>query len=252
MAGKDGNRLAIARTDRGGPVLGNRWGHRIGDNPARWAGNLKELLPPPSKIKNSRNRPALQIHDAPRWFREVRAREGPGSRALEFTALTAARSREVRGAIWDEFDLDAGIWTIPATRMKMDREHRVPLSDASMLIRQALPRFQENPLVFPAMRGGEMSDATLAASMKRIHAADLAAGREGFVDRVNKRPAVPHGLRSTFRDWVAEQTQYPGEMAKIALAHRVGNAVEAAYRRGDMIEKRRAMMADWSQFLQSK
>jgi len=106
-----------------------------------------------------------------------------------------------------------------------------------------------NPLVFPAARGGMLSDMTLSATMRRIHEAATAKGNKGYVDRVNKRPAVPHGLRSTFRDWVAERTDYPGEMAEVALAHRISNSVEAAYRRGDMIEKRRRMMADWSDFL---
>jgi integrase len=114
---------------------------------------------------------------------------------------------------------------------------------------EVLPRFENNPLVFPAPRGGEMSDMTLSAAMKRLHAADLAGGGSGFLDRVSKRPAVPHGLRSTFRDWVAERTDFPGEMAEVALAHKVGNAVEAAYRRGDMIEKRRDMMAAWARYL---
>ncbi|WP_290689364.1 MULTISPECIES: tyrosine-type recombinase/integrase [unclassified Haematobacter] len=224
-------------------------GHRTGDNPARWAGNLKELLPAASKVAKQDNQPAVQIEDAPRWFAAIRARDGFGSRALEFTALTAARSREVRGARWDEIDIVAGIWTIPAARMKMDREHRVPLSPAAMTMLEALPRLEDNPLVFPAPRGGEMSDMTLSAAMKRLHAADLATGGSGFEDRVSNRPAVPHGLRSTFRDWVAERTHFPGDMAEVALAHRVGNAVEASYRRGDMIEKRRTMMAAWADYL---
>ncbi|WP_312531148.1 phage integrase central domain-containing protein [Paracoccus sp. (in: a-proteobacteria)] len=224
-------------------------GHRTGDNPARWAGNLKELLPAPSKVKQEENHPAVQIDDAPRWFEEIRRREGMGSRALEFTALTAARSREVRGALWEEIDLEKGLWTIPAARMKMDREHRVALSPEAVELLKALPRFEGNPLVFPAPRGGEMSDMTLSATMKRVHAADLDADGKGFVDRVNKRPAVPHGLRSTFRDWVAERTHFPGDMAEVALAHKVGNAVEASYRRGDMVEKRRMMMAAWADYL---
>ncbi|MDN3711038.1 integrase arm-type DNA-binding domain-containing protein [Paracoccus cavernae] len=227
-------------------------GHRTGDNPARWAGNLKELLPAPSKIKQEENHPAVQIDDAPRWFAEIRGREGMGSRALEFTALTAARSREVRGALWEEIDLDKGLWIIPAARMKMDREHRVALSFEAVELLQALPRFEGNPLVFPAPRGGEMSDMTLSATMKRVHAADVDAGGRGFTDRVNKRPAVPHGLRSTFRDWVAERTHFPGDMAEVALAHKVGSAVEASYRRGDMVEKRRAMMAAWADYLTGK
>ncbi len=178
-----------------------------------------------------------------------RAREGFGARALEFLALTATRSQEIRGAVWDEIDLDKALWIIPGARMKMDREHRVPLSGAAVALLKALPRLEGNPLVFPAARGGQLSDMTLSAAMKRMHEADVAAGGAGFVDRTSKRPAVPHGLRSTFRDWVAERTNYPGDMAEVALAHRISNAVEASYRRGDMIEKRRKMMGDWAGYL---
>lgn len=224
-------------------------GHRTGDNPARWAGNLKELMPAANKIAKVTNQPALQIEDAPRWFASLRTREGIGSRALEFAALTAARSQEVRGARWSEIDLTTAIWTIPAERMKMDREHRVPLFTLVIALLQAMPRYEGSDLVFPSTRGGEMSDMTLSATMKRIHSADLAAGGAGFIDRTSKRPAVPHGLRSTFRDWVAEKTNYPSDMAEVALAHKLGNAVEAAYRRGDMIEKRRLMMVGWAHHL---
>ncbi|AUQ95611.1 putative phage integrase, catalytic core [Phaeobacter inhibens] len=224
-------------------------GHRGGDNPARWAGNLKELLPAASKVAKQVNQPALQIDDAPKWLSALRMRDGMGARALEFSALTASRSQEVRGARWEEIDLDAAIWAIPAQRMKMDREHRVPLSPDAKALLEALPRFEDNPLVFPAPRGGEMSDMTLSAAMKRLHKADIEAGGLGFIDRVSKRAAVPHGLRSTFRDWVAERTHFPGDMAEVALAHKVGSAVEAAYRRGDMIEKRRLMMAAWAEYL---
>lgn len=224
-------------------------GHRSGDNPARWAGNLKELLPAPAKIARVSNHAALPIDDAPRWFAALRQRDGAGSRAVEFAALTAARSQEVRGALWTEVNLDAGVWVVPAARMKMEREHRVPLSREALALLNALPRFSANPLIFPGLRGGELSDATLSATMRRLHEADVAAGGVGFVDCVSKRPAVPHGLRSTFRDWVAERTHYSGDMAEIALAHRVANAVEAAYRRGDMVDKRRAMMCAWAAFL---
>ena len=227
-------------------------GHRTGDNPARWTGNLKELLPAASKVAKNDNQPALQLDDAPRWFAALRARDGIGSRALEFAALCASRSQEVRGARWDEIDMDKALWTIPAERMKMDREHRVPLTPEAVTLLKALPRFVDNPLVFPAPRGGEMSDMTLSATMRRLHAAELAEGKEGFLDRVSKRPAVPHGLRSTFRDWVAERTNYPGDMAEVALAHRISSAVEASYRRGDMVEKRRTMMAAWADYLTGK
>lgn len=227
-------------------------GHRVGDNPARWAGNLKELLPAPGKIAAEGNHPALQLDDAAAWFADLRTREGFGARALEFAALTAARSGEVRGAMWDEIDLKGALWIVPAARMKMKREHRVPLPPAAVALLEALPRFKDNSLVFPAARGGMLSDMTLSATMRRMHEAATEAGGQGYLDRVNKRPAVPHGLRSTFRDWVAERTSYPGEMAEVALAHRISNAVEAAYRRGDMIEKRRRMMTDWADFLEGK
>ncbi|MGR3524843.1 MAG: tyrosine-type recombinase/integrase [Paracoccaceae bacterium] len=224
-------------------------GHRTGDNPARWAGNLKELLPPPSKVAQEENHPALQIDDAPRWFAALQIREGFGARALEFLTLTASRSQEVRGARWDEIDLDKALWVIPGTRMKMDKEHRIPLTDRAVTLLKALPRLAGNPLVFPAARGGQLSDMTLSATMKRMHEAEIASGGTGFIDRTSKRPAVPHGLRSTFRDWVAERTTYPGDMAEVALAHSISNSVEASYRRGDMIEKRRRMMRDWSDFV---
>lgn len=224
-------------------------GHCSGENPARWAGNLKELLPAPGQIAEPENQPAVQVAEAPRWFSALRKRKGTGSRALEFAALTASRSFMVRGATWDEIDLGAGLWVIPADRMKGKKEHRVPLPAAARRILLNQPRFEDNPLVFPATRGAVMSDMTLSKTMERLHNADLAKGGNGFLDSVSKRPAVPHGLRSTFRDWVADQTNFPGEMAEIALAHRVASAVEAAYRRGHMVEKRREMMDEWANFL---
>lgn len=257
-AGKLEGTLWQARTETASRLRGRieavlSWatvaGERSGDNPARWAGNLKELLPAASKIAVEGNQPALALDDAARWFAELQTREGFGARALEFVALTAARSGEVRGATWDEIDLQKGLWVIPAARMKMKREHRVPLSPAAIALLESLPHLDSNPLVFPAARGSMLSDMTLSATMRRMHDADLAAGGAGFFDIRSKRPAVPHGLRSTFRDWVAERTTYPSEMAEVALAHRITNAVEAAYRRGDMVEKRRGMMETWSDFL---
>jgi integrase len=224
-------------------------GHRTGDNPARWAGNLKELLLAPSKVAKESNHPALALEDAPRWYAALQVREGFGARALEFAALTATRSQEVRGATWDEIDLEKALWIIPGARMKMGKEHRIPLPDGAVKMLEALPRLDGSAFVFPAPRGGQLSDMTLSATMKRMHKADITEGGKGFLDRVSKRPAVPHGLRSTFRDWVAEQTNYPGDMAEVALAHKISNAVEASYRRGDMIEKRRRMMADWADFM---
>lgn len=227
-------------------------GHRTGDNPARWSGNLKELLPAPSKVARVRNHPALKIDDATQWFASVRERGGLSNRALEFAALTASRSQEVRGARWDEIDSDVSLWIIPAQRMKMDREHRVPLSNEALALLEAMPRYEDNPLVFPAPRGGELSDMSLSAAMRKLHKSQFDSDGVGFIDRVSKRPAVPHGLRSTFRDWVAERTHFQSDMAEVALAHKVSNAVEAAYRRGDMLDKRRRMMTAWSEFLNGK
>ncbi|MGI3166782.1 tyrosine-type recombinase/integrase [Pseudooceanicola sp. 200-1SW] len=227
-------------------------GHRSGDNPARWAGNLKELLPAPSRVAKEENHPALQLSDVQRWVVGLRSMEGMGRLALEFALLTAARSQEVRGARWDEVDFEKSLWVIPAERMKRAREHRVPLSDVAMRHLASTPRFEGSDLIFPAPRGGMLSDMTLSAAMKRLHEADLKEGGAGYSDRVSGRSAVPHGLRSTFRDWVAECTGFPGDMAEVALAHKVSNAVEAAYRRGDMIKKRRAMMQAWAEFVDGR
>lgn len=223
-------------------------GLRQGDNPAEWKGGLRELLP--KQAGQVVKRPALALADAPAWMADLRKREGMGSRALEFAILTAARSGEVRGATWDEFhdlDGDSPMWIIPANRMKMQIEHRVPLPPAAVALLDALPR--GNPLVFPAVRGGALSDMTLSAVMRRMHEAEVAEGRKGWLDPRSGRPAVPHGTaRSTFRDWAAERG-YDRDMAEIALAHQVGTEVERSYRRTDMLERRRAMMAAWSSFL---
>lgn len=223
-------------------------GHRAGDNPARWKGNLDAILPKPSKVAKVVHHPALQIDDIRNWFKDVQGRSGFATRALEFMAMTGARSGEIRGAIWSEIDLDRALWIVPASRMKAKREHRVPLIAKVVTLLEALDRVDDSEYVFPAVRGGMLSDAALSACMKRINAARSV----GYIDRVSGRPAVPHGLRSTFRDWVAERTEYPREMAEIQLAHSVGSEVERAYRRGDMVEKRRAMMSAWGEFLGGK
>jgi integrase len=221
-------------------------GHRSGENPARWRGNLDAVLPKPSRVAKVAHHPALALTDAPRWYADLRGRGGSASRALEFMAMTAARSGEIRGARWSEIDLDERLWTIPADRMKAGKEHRVPLTDAAVDLLSRLERLAGSPFVFPAARGGMLSDAALSACMKRINVANA----PGYLDSRSGRPAVPHGLRSTFRDWAAERTEYPREMAEIALAHSVGSDVERAYRRGDMVEKRRSMMDAWQHFLQ--
>jgi integrase len=227
-------------------------GHRKGENPARWKDNLAALLPKQAKVAKVENNPAISLSDAPAWFAALRAREGVSTRALEFLAMTAARSGEVRGVAWLEVDLEAGMWTVPAARMKMDREHRVPLTREAVDLLRALPRQEGSPHVFPSPRGKVLSDMSLSAVMRRMHADAVKAGELGWLDTRNGRPAVPHGLRSTFRDWAAERTGYPSDMAEIALAHRVGGEVERAYRRGDMVEKRRRLMSDWDRFLRGE
>ena len=220
-------------------------GWRSGDNPARWKGNIDAVLPAPGKLKKVAHHPALTLADAPAWFADLQARDGMATRALEFTALTAARSGEVRGATWAEIDLAAAVWTIPASRMKAGKEHRVPLTPGAVALLERLPRGDATAYVFPAMRGGQLSDMALSACMRRINEAKPG----GYLDARTGRPAVPHGLRSTFRDWAQETTDYPREMAEIQLAHVVGSEAERAYRRADALEKRRAMMLDWEKTL---
>lgn len=220
-------------------------GHRTGDNPARWTGNLKELLPAPNKVTRTGHWPAIALADAGSWFLELQTMEGTAARALEFLALCAARSGEVRNATWQEIDLTKGVWLISGDRMKTGREHRIPLSKCALDLLNGLDVLENNTLVFPAPRGGVLSDMAISAVMRRMHKLQLEAGKRGWVDERSGKPAVPHGLRSTFRDWAAD-SGYPRDLAEIALAHVVGSDAERAYRRTDMIERRRAMMEAWS------
>jgi integrase len=226
-------------------------GYRSGDNPARWKGNLSEMLAKPGKVAAAGNWPALSLDDAQRWWRDVSAREGMAAAALRFATMTAARSGEVRGATWGEFDLDKALWTIPAARMKAQREHRVPLTAEAVAMLRALPRMKASAFVFFAPRGGALSDMSISAVMRRMQEAEVKAGRPGYLDSRTKRPAVPHGLRSTFRDWAAEHG-FDRDLAEISLAHTVGSEVERAYRRTDMLERRRAMLASWVRFLSAE
>jgi len=226
-------------------------GHRSGDNPARWGGNLAELLPKPGKVADKENHPALALADVARWWKALAQREGMAAKALQFVAMTAARSGEVRGMVWGEVDLPAKLWVIPADRMKAGREHRVPLTKEAVALLESLPRMAGSPYVFFAPRGGQLSDMTISAVMRRMQEAETKAGREGYLDPRTKRPAVPHGLRSTFRDWAAEQG-FERDMAEMALAHNVGSAVERAYRRSDMLDRRRAMADAWGRFISGK
>ena len=207
-------------------------GQREGVNPARWRGHLDKLLAKPDKVTKVEHHAALPVGEVGAFMVRLQRAEGMGARALHFAILTAARSGEVRGAKWSEIDLDAKVWTVPADRMKAGKEHRVPLPDAAVELLKALPQVDKPDLVFPAVRGGQLSDMTLSAVLRRMGV-----------------PAVPHGFRSTFRDWAAERTAYPRDVAEMALAHAIGDKVEAAYRRGDLFEKRRHMMNDWAKFL---
>jgi integrase len=205
---------------------------RTGLNPARWRGHLDKLLPKPAKVAKPVHHAAVAVGDVGAFMTRLRASAGMGARALEFVILTAARSGEVRGATWGEFDIPGKVWTVPAGRMKAGKEHRVPLSDAALEILADLQKGEPDDLVFVAPRGGQLSDMTLSAVMRRMQV-----------------KAVPHGFRSTFRDWAAERTNYPREVAEMALAHAIGDKVEAAYRRGDLFDKRRRLMTDWALFL---
>ena len=211
-------------------------GHRSGDNPARWRGNLDAgILPIPGKIRKVKHHTALPIDALPGFVVDLRQRDGIAAKALEFLILTAARSGEVRGATWDEIDMDAKTWTIPGERMKAKKAHSVPLSPRALALLKAQPHTAGTDLVFPSPTGKMLSDMTLSAVMRRME-----------VD------AVPHGFRSTFRDWASERTNYPRDVAEMALAHTIGDKVEAAYRRGDLMTKRTKMMAEWAKFIEAK
>ena len=229
-------------------------GYRKGDNPARWKGNLEMLLPAPSKVAGAENYPALQLDDAARWWQALQKRDGMGAKALAFQAMTATRSGAIRFATWDEIDLEKRLWTIQPGRQASKipakaTAKRIPLTDDMVKLLEALPRLDGSSLVFWAPRGGALSDATLGKTMRTIHEADQKAGGKGYVDAKTGEQAVPHGLRSTFRTWVAERTAFDGDLAEVALFHKVGSKVQQAYDRSDMVEKRRHMMAAWGDFL---
>jgi integrase len=219
---------------------------RQGENPAAWRGHLDALLPRPSKVAPVRHHPALPWARIPAFFPALRSMDGSGARALEFAILTAARSGEVRLMTMTEVDLEANVWTIPAKRMKAKRDHRVPLSDEAVTLLKTLIPVDGNPYVFPGTRKkSPVSDMTLTAAIRRMN-----EGKDPmpWLDPKSGDEVVPHGFRSAFRDWAAEATDYPAEMAEMALAHVVGDKVEAAYRRGDMFERRRSMMQDWAKW----
>lgn len=206
-------------------------GFRTGDNPARLKDNVDLALGKPSKIKKAKHFTALPYAELPDFMAELSKRPAVSARALEFAILTAARSGEVRGATWDEIDLDAAVWTIPADRMKAGKPHKVPLCPDAVDILREIPRFEGSEFIFTAPRGGKFSDVALTALLKRM---DI--------------KATAHGFRSTFKDWAREQTAYADEVSELALAHVNSDATRAAYARSELIDKRRLLMQEWANF----
>lgn len=235
-------------------VTGHR--HPGAPNPARWAANLDHLLPALHKVRQKVHQPGIALPDLPGWWSHLAERPGMPALALRFAVLCAARSGEVRGARWDEIDEATGIWAVPPERMKMKRPHRVPLSDAALELLKAVPRVKGGQFIFWGARGGELSDMALSQTMRRMQADAEKAAKEagadpekaGWRDPQSGRPAVPHGLRSSFRNWTAERG-IDRDLAELCLAHDVGDVVERSYKRTDMIERRRQVMAAWADFL---
>ena len=206
-------------------------GFREGDNPGRWRGNLEHALPKPSKVRSVQHMRALPCQEIGDFMARLREEDGVAPRALEFLILTAARSGEVRLATWDEIDFNAKLWTLSAHRMKAGKTHRVPLSGPVTKLLRELPRMSDSEFVFAAPRGGALSDMAMRAVTKRMG-----------VD------AVPHGFRSTFKDWCRSSTAYPDEVSELALAHVSSDATRAAYARDELLPKRTRLMRDWGSF----
>lgn len=209
--------------------------YRQGDNPARWRGHLDNLLADPGRSKRTAHHPALPWQETGAFMVELRKQEGIAAKAVELAILTACRSGEVRHATWEEFDLDAALWVIPGERMKAGREHRVPLSAAAVAVLKARKENRLGDLVFPGTRQDKpLSDMSLSAVLRRMGRSDITV----------------HGFRSTFRDWCAESVanSFPREVCEHALAHSLPDKVEAAYRRGDLIEKRTLLMQAWADY----
>ena len=222
-------------------------GYRKGENPARWKGHLDHILPARNKVQKTKHHAALDYRNAGAFMAALKTVDGMGARALEFAILCSSRSGEVRGSTWSEIDFDSATWTIPAERMKAEREHRVPLSRAAIELLNGLERMSGTPLVFPNAKNEILSDMTLTAVIRRMHDASTKTGDAGWCDHSGK-VITAHGFRSTFRDWAGETTAYPREVIEHALAHQLADKAEAAYQRGDLLDKRRRLMADWAKY----
>jgi integrase len=207
-------------------------GLRSGENPARWRGHLDHLLPRRSKVRKVKHHAALPYAEMASFMAPLRDRSAIAARALEFAILTAARTAEVLGARWDEIDTIQRIWTVPADRMKAGKEHRVPLSACALAVLNAMSKVRQTEYVFPGDRRATLSNTSMLMLMRRMNRGDL----------------TTHGFRSSFRDWAAELTDFPSEVVEMALAHVIGSKVEAAYRRGDLFDKRRRLMDAWAEF----
>lgn len=227
-------------------------GYRIDPNPARWEDGLEHDLAAPDKVAANDHYAALPWQDVPAFFAELRQREGISARALEFSILTAARSKEVRELPWSEIDLASRLWTCPPERMKKDRKHQVPLSDAAMALLSEIPR-SDSPLVFVAPRsGGALSDMALSTLVKRMHADSLKAGQGGYLDPNNGKVATPHGFRSGFKDWARNRARDIGdEISELALAHVNSDATRAAYARDELMPMRAALLERWGVYCTS-
>src|SRR5262245_14761333 len=210
-------------------------GLRQGENPARWRGHLDHLLPAPAKVRRVKHHAALPYGELPDFLASLREQEGMAARALEFTILTAARTGDTIGAVWDEVNTSDTVWTIPPDRMKAGKEHRVPLSSHALAIlgEAKNARAAESEFIFPGRKAGKPLSSMAMAELLR---------------RMGRHDITVHGFRSTFRDWAAERTSFHSEVVEMALAHAVGNKVEAAYRRGDLFEKRRQLMDEWATY----
>jgi integrase len=209
-------------------------GYRQGDNPARWKGHLDHLLPKPSKVAPVEHHEALDYRQIGAFMAELREQEGFAARALEFCVLTCSRTNEAIGARWEEFDLAERLWVVPPVRMKGGRrEHRVALSARALAIIEELAAIRSSPFVFPGQQDGRpLSNMAMLMLLRRMGRGQMTV----------------HGFRSTFSDWCAERTAFPSEVREMALAHTVGDKVEAAYRRGDLFEKRRQLAEAWGRY----